>query len=74
LQTIPDKSILNDINFWINIVISIISFIVVFIINGLKKDIGRLFERTENNSREIGIINKDLENHREECRRTHDKK
>ena len=37
MQTVQNSTILNDVNFWINLVIVIISFITTFIIKSIKK-------------------------------------
>jgi hypothetical protein len=71
LQEISSAQSFNDINFWINAAVSLLAFIGIFMIGWLKKDISNLYNSNNANTTDIGIIKKDLENHRNECDKQH---
>jgi hypothetical protein len=74
MSEIQNTSVFNDPSFWINVVVGLIAFISVFIIGGLKKDVDNLYTKSNENEKQIGIIAKDVENHRKECDKNHDER
>ena len=71
MQEIKDYQIFNDVSFWINIVVGLVSSVVLIVVGSIKKNQTKLFERTENNAKDIAVTQKDLENHRKECEGKH---
>ena len=72
------SNLLNDVSFWINIAMGLISFIVVFLIKSNNKSIGEikinikeLYQKSETNTTDIATTKTDLKNHRDECREKH---